>query len=93
MKGLWSAVVLTCLRKDWLGYAAFLGVGVFAYPNPSLLLALACLAFFAAIFAVRALLTYLHIKGKISGLSSRSESNEVSDLSAFCNTHITGIFG
>ena len=93
MNSLWLAVATTCLRKDWFGYAVFLGVGIVGYPDLSVLLIVGCLAVLAIVAAVRIIVTYFHIRHRIEEIPGDLRAEQAGDLSRFCDVHIRGVFG
>ncbi len=93
MKSLWLAVAMTCLRKDWFGYAVFLGMGIVGYPQFSVLLVVGCVAVVAIVAFVRISVTYLHIKRRIDEIPADRRTHETGDLAKFCGAYIRGVFG
>ncbi len=93
MSSLWLAVAWTCLRKDSIGYAFFLVIGIVGYPSFSIQLILLCLAVLASVAAVRIALTYLYVRGRIDAIPEGRRISEAGDLMKFCDAHIRGVFG
>jgi len=93
MNSLWVAVALTCMRKDWFGYAVFLGMGVVTYPSFSITLVLLCLAVLTIVAAVRIALTYLHVRSKLNEVAVDQRVSDTSGVAKFCDAHIRGVFG